>query len=216
MSELVTIVAACHSREMVKQGRASVERALRNLMALSTAYGDVHSADNAKALASESALTDIRILACALHHVMKEGSADTHVLLAKTTAEGVYRKVRGKHVIVSMGPNGVIWIGPKSAVTRRRAVNNIPQQRSSNDAVAIDDETSMKIFTAYTLFEHKQDDSSSNVPKFSTNGAGDSFCAGVIAAMLDSDCDELDTECIHSGLASAAKRIIQNATIPNR
>ena len=208
------MVAACHARRMITQGRVSVERALHNLMTPLTASGDINDAST-NVVKSESTLADIRILACALHHVMNSGSSGVS-LLARTTAEGTYRKVRGKHVIVSMGPSGVIWIGPKAAVTRGRPTSRpSPLQRSSNNAVAIDEETSMKIFPADSIVAHDYDASSSVGTKFSTNGAGDSFCAGVIAALLESDCDELDTACIHSGLAAAAKRIMQNATNHN-
>jgi hypothetical protein len=208
----------CHQLGYIIENRSAIQTALSNInVYLSLKY-------NTTSLFNPA--VDVRILACALQTLMRSGLSKERRLkgngiLPVVTAEGIYRKVKGKHVIVSMGSKGVLWCGPKGSVLRNRAgrtitshlphssSSDISQNEESTDIVTviIDDLTAVKLFSSHSTLSQTL---SSNPIMFSTNGAGDAFCAGVVSEMLESSCDELDTECILSGLNAATNKIIQN------
>lgn len=215
VSELMTMVEECIGRSWVTRNKPAVADALQRLKAQWHAKAD--SADTPSGHANSSTgsharakvdITDVRILASALQGIMSAGNPAT----ASTgrpnskgsilTSEGVARKVRGKHVIVSMGSCGVLWVGPKESVTRSRAaVRHVPTP-SNQTIIDIDDRTAARHFHGHVIDSENVGDAC---------GAGDAFCAGVIGAMQLSECSELDALCIEKGMDCAHTAIIGNS-----
>lgn len=166
--------------DKLRQGKAAVSQALQFL--------------NSQDIAEEADpyFRHVRVLAFALHGMMMASAAGGPKLVtAVTTSEGMPRKVRGKHVIVSLGPRGALWCGPKEVVTRPRpgqARDAAARSQATADTVVLDDFTATRVFAAA-------------VPRNVVNasGAGDTMCAGIIAAMLSGACHELDGVCVEAG-----------------
>lgn len=156
-------------------------------------------------------MTDLRILAAGLLHVMLSSSV-THNNLqnnnSKTTvltSEGRIRRIRGKHLLISLGSRGVLWCGSKSVLT---ASKSSPDDKS-RDIIAIDDDIACLHIDAHPL--------PSNMTSLHTSGAGDAFCAGFISALFDDDSTATSSgptmSCVDKGLSAAYHHIIKSSSI---
>ena len=114
------MIEAIAQRDGLREGKASVESALRN----------VKSATSGATAGTVLNPIDVKTLACALRRVMISGlllhgmraqqKLDTGDILSARptmTSEGLPRKIKGKHVIVSMGKSGVLWCANKETVS---------------------------------------------------------------------------------------------------
>lgn len=80
----------CLSYNMLNSGRALVSNVISNLVA-----------NRMDASSQEVDITDVRILATALHQVMSSSLGDSNGLSES-------KLVKGKHVLVTMGSRGVL------------------------------------------------------------------------------------------------------------
>ena len=217
LSELVTMVQACLDQNLITDGRATLAHTLKNIQK----HSPLVWVDNVT-------WTDIRILAVALQGVMSGSglinhtvkptdkatcrNAEKSTLATSMTNEGLPRKVKGKHVIVSIGHRGLLWCADKSSIL----LNDTPPTTSSLQApdplgaaveaytTILNDNTAIKIFPVHTL-------SHAIKGQPITNGAGDACLSGIISALLDVQTVRLDTGCIEEGLRCAAEKIAANA-----
>ena len=211
------MVQACLDQNLITDGRATVAHTLKNIQM----HSPLVWVDNVT-------WTDLRILAVALQGVMRgsgfinhtdksadksPGRAGEKPTLASTiTNEGLPRKVKGKHVIVSIGHRGLLWCADKSSIL----LNDTPPTTSSLQAPdplsaateaytpILNDNTAIKTFPVHTL-------SHAIKGQPITNGAGDACVSGIISALLDVHTVRLDTGCIEEGLRCAAEKIAANA-----
>jgi sugar/nucleoside kinase (ribokinase family) len=158
---------------MITNNKASIVRSLESI---------------SKAMESKSEvdLVDVRILACGLLQLMNPKESNSFG--PNLTMDGIHRRIKGKHVIVSMGRNGVLWCGPKDVLGK--------------DAdIAIDDSIACKHVPAYPLGQHEI---------VHTNGAGDAMGAGIIAALLakDGNVRGPTLDCIQQGIIAARDHMI--------
>jgi len=166
LSELIAILKAVVADGLINEGRAVVEDALAraqdNLrMDPAAAYADTNTA---RVLAS--ALQ--RAMASTHPHGRVEGTSNSiksgDVVMAE---DGTPALVQGKHVLLSLGPKGVLWVGPVGAMQDCGG-------RASCDVVA-DDGVACRSFASV---------STAGPGVVNTSGSGDSFCAGVVHGLL--------------------------------
>lgn len=220
LSELVTMVQACLDLNLIVQGQAIVAHTLKDI----TSHSPLEWIDKVT-------WTEIRILAAALHGVMRGRnlihSAEKPPENLPTsdsgtmTAEGLPRKIQGRHVIVSLGHRGLLWCAGKSSVLKgtTTAYNTKDTSTTASDhaleplgaadqvvTTILNENVAIKIFPVYKL-------SNNHIrgPAV-TNGAGDACVAGIISAILDKQTTMLDTMCIQEGLRCAAEKIAANAS----
>lgn len=211
------MIDAIAQRDGLREGKSSVESALRNVKAAISGGLITGTVVNT---------IDVKTLACALRRVMISGiqlhglpaqqklAADT-TSSVKSTSEGLARKIKGKHVIVSMGKSGVLWCADKDIVSRTGR-DNIPVQTSGRQVspsfIVVDDSTAIKLFPPSTipLPQGQTSLTPEQAQRLNTNGAGDAFCAGVISSLFDESCKELDSTCINAGLDAAANQIARS------
>lgn len=192
--ELETILRSCLERGMVLTNRASISRSLDSMaLAASAAVSDVGSS-----CPMQIDIVDIRILACGLLQIMNssgDGSSinrDKHqhssTFGPNLTLEGIHRRVKGKHLIVSMGSRGVLWCGPREVLGK--------------DADTVVDEfIACRHVPALIVEKHEI---------HHTNGAGDAMGAGIIAALLSADNNIRGPtlQCVQSGITAARDHLI--------
>jgi sugar/nucleoside kinase (ribokinase family) len=105
-------------------------------------------------------ISDMRILGSGLLGIMNSKSNRSSQEMRRKN-----RCVVGKHVLISMGKHGILWIGPSSVI-------------GADADVHITDHISSKHLISNTLIPQKD--------IINTSGAGDSFCAGLIHHLLSS------------------------------
>ena len=215
------MVQACLDQNLITDGRATVAHTLK----------DIHK-HSPLVWVDNVTWTDIKILAVALQGVMRgsglinhtdhkstdkaaDRSGEKPTLASSMTNEGLPRKVKGKHVIVSTGHRGLLWCADKSSILTN---NTLPTTSSSSSlhepeplgaaveayTTILNDNTAIKIFPVHTL-------SHALKGQPITNGAGDACVSGIISALLDVHTVRLDTGCIEEGLRCAAEKIAANA-----
>ena len=182
----------------------------------------------AKSSSNVADLADVRTLAVALHGAMHvkgsfgpkttDGGISQSWTRRLISAEGVPRKILGKHVVVSLGARGVLWCGPKEAIMLRRPgsviVDSTMSSKTYNTSghghghgpatILIDDYTGIKIFSPVAI------DPALIV---NSSGAGDALFAGIVHAMMATNCSQLDSECIDAGLLAATKALTNTASV---
>lgn len=173
------MITLCLSREHVQiSNRAAIGRVL--------ARGDV-LAEGLPA-ASPTLLSDLRLLAGGLLSVMNSQKDSPVALQGK---QG--RRVIGKHVIVSMGNLGVLWVGPTHVI--------------GNDAdVNLTDAISSRYIP------------SSRIPRealVNTSGAGDTFCAGLINSLLPGQGTGPTLQSIIAAMKCAEQSLMSQTAVPN-
>ena len=212
------MVQACLDQNLITDGRASVAHTLKDIQK----HSPLVWVDNVT-------WTDLRILAVALQGVMRgsglinhtvkptdkatDRSGEKSTLATSMTNEGLPRKVKGKHVIVSIGHRGLLWCADKSSILVNNTLPTTPSSshtpeplRATTEAYTsiLNDNTAIKIFPVHTL-------SHAIKGQPITNGAGDACVSGIISALLDVQTVKLDTGCIEEGLRCAAEKIAANA-----
>ena len=189
----------CLSCNLLNSGRALVSNVISNLVA-----------SRMDASSQEVDLTDVRILATALHQVMSSSSS-----LGDSGGLPESKLVKGKHILVTMGSRGVLWCGPLDALNTATAT----QQTNGplNAAVVVDESgRTATYYVPAVVIDPKA--------VINTNGAGDAFCSGVLSKMMQlhrirSEDDSSrggnsslpNLECIRAGLLNAHHRIITNS-----
>lgn len=210
--ELYTIISAAYELGWITRGKSAIAAAL-------------HRIKEHRIAATPGAIEmgDIRVLAIALHGLLlgdkpvidssvnskQSGSGgNTSGVMHWITAEGAPRKVRGKHVLVSMGSRGVLWCASKEAVMKCRPGErlDIRTLEASHGIVIVDDLIACRQFSAISIPVEKI---------VNASGAGDTFCAGIVNAMHSLDCQELDSRCIESGLRAASISVTSASPIPS-
>lgn len=132
-------------------------------------------------------VSDMRILGSGLLSIMNSKSNRPATELRRKN-----RCVIGKHLLISMGKHGILWIGPSSIIGR--------------DAdISITDHISSK---------HIVPPSIDNI--INTSGAGDSFCAGLISSLVALDGMGIgpNLRSIENGMKFAEKSLTSVTAIP--
>lgn len=130
---------------------------------------------------------DDRILACGLLRVMGSPRRE--------------RLVEGRHVLVSMGRDGILWAGQRSVLGKDLGV------------IIVDDDIACKHIPAEALVT---DHWSTGNESFSTNGAGDVFFGSFVSSLLRSPRGGNLTEgtrmstAIREGLQAAKSHIMKS------
>lgn len=164
------------------KNRASVQNALASMSTASTA-------------SRECDIVDVRILAQALVQVMSHAAASSGSVRNSLTAEGKQRLVTHKHVVVSMGPRGVLWATESGCVS----IRDLHLHASKSE---------------YTVAQSADGAASVHIPclpmtegaEVNTNGAGDAFCAGLIGGMLQGG---MGLEAVLMGNEAARRHILR-------
>ena len=172
----------CLSYNMLNSGKSLVSNVISNLVA-----------NRMDASSQEVDITDVRILATALHQVMSSSLGDSNGLSES-------KLVKGKHVLVTMGSRGVLWCGPLDAL-------------NAGAAVVVDESgrTATFYLPAISLGPREV------TAIINTNGAGDAFCSGLLSKMMElhrsrREHDHLpNLECVRAGLLNAHHRIVTNS-----
>ena len=183
----------CLSYNMLNSGRALVSNVISNLVA-----------NRMDASSQEVDITDVRILATALHQVMSSSLGDSNGLSES-------KLVKGKHVLVTMGSRGVLWCGPLDALNA--AATQQTDGRRVGAAVVVDESgrTATFYLPAISLGPREA------TTIINTNGAGDAFCSGLLSKMMElyrsrREHDHLpNLECVRAGLLNAHHRIVTNS-----
>ena len=139
--------------------------------------------------------SDVRGLACSLLTAMNTiPGRGVHVIAPSTKPY-----VTGKHVIVSMGDMGVLWVGPSNVL-------------GSVADTEVDD---------YISYKHIPAESIPCSEIVNTSGAGDSFCAGFINSVLLNGGERATTgvggptvDDIIAGVRYAGRAIRSSSTVP--
>lgn len=200
----------CLSYNMLNSGRALVSNVISNLVA-----------SRMDASSQEIDITDVRILATALHQVMSSSSyGDSGAGLSDKSS----KLVEGKHILVTMGSRGVLWCGPFDALNAATTMQQT-DGRGAAGAVVVDESgrTATYYVPAVVI------DPSKEAPVVNTNGAGDAFCSGLLSKMMqlhrsrsehDHDYSRRSSssssslpnlECVRAGLLNAHHRIVTNS-----
>jgi len=147
-------------------------------------------------------LTDVRILANALHQVMRSSPEEGGRSAPKVVA--------GKHILVTMGSRGVLWCGPVDALNAATT-----QYSDGRGAVVVDESGCTATCYLPAVFIPPE-------AVVNTNGAGDAFCSGLLSKMMqlhrsrggehDSPISLPDMECVRAGLLNAHHRIVTAST----
>lgn len=210
-SELVHMVNHALTAGMINSGRALVANTLSTIAA--------NRSDAAHLQQLE--LGDVRVLLSALYQVM-HGSGSSPVSVTprsgflsgmlkndtapvKTTREpvtavsrGSDRAVLGKHIIVSLGSRGIMWCGPSALLTLPSSADSAYLKDGS---MVVNEATQSATVLIPALAVQPGD-------IVHTNGAGDAFCAGLLAEIArkhaaGGNAGLPDVECIRQGLLSA-------------
>ena len=236
VSELVTMVEAANDQDWILRGKSAVSGALSRARRLASTdvvstidVTDVRilafalqglmanpgstlsSSSTSSSNSSSNSSSDATNVKHSSRHSRISSGSGSGVGPAQITAEGWPRKVRGKHVIVTLGARGALWCGPKEAVLRTRPGDPRLDPRELAEVkeriVVLDDATSCRHFPAHPVAPGSV---------LNASGAGDTFCAGVISAMYSLDCQELDGKCIECGLRAASLSVASSSPVPTR
>lgn len=156
VSELVQMAQYCLSNNLIVSGKASVARTVSVIVSNRI---DQNSQD--------VDISDIRILANAVHSVMCGNNSNV-----MKSSSGSGKSVFGKHVLVSMGARGVLWVGPSKIMSTGSAALN------KSSGIVVDDQMARANVQLPAM----------PIPEgqriLHTNGAGDALCGGVIAEIV--------------------------------
>ena len=125
---------------------------------------------------NKGGVTELRVLAKALHSCLQPS-----------------KSLRRKHVVVTMGADGLVWATDKTG-------------GSSGGGNDLGDD----IFTDCEAVHQSSlpiDNSERSLP-LDFNGAGDAFCGGLLAAVLQTG--DVDEHCLRGAVAAARKRIMRH------
>ena len=209
-SELVHMVNHALTAGMINSGRALVANTLSTIAANRSDASHLQQLE----------LGDVRVLLNALYQVMHgPGSSPAHVTPKSGFLSGIYkndaapaqatretapvsyasgRAVVGKHIIVSLGSRGVVWCGPSSLLTLATSADSAYLK----DGSAVVNEATQSATILIPALTVQPGDI------VHTNGAGDAFCAGLLAEIVrkhaaGGSAGLPDIECVRQGLLSA-------------
>lgn len=178
-AELCALMAKCLINDKIPiTNRSHVSKILSK-------YGET-SPMNSQTSVSEL-VSDMRILGSGLLSIMNSKSNRPAPEFRKKS-----RCVIGKHLLISLGKYGILWIGPSSVIGK--------------DAdISITDHISSKHITNTPI---------ENI--VNTSGAGDSFCAGLISSLVAADGSGYGPNLlsIHQGMKYAEKSLISTSAVP--
>jgi fructose-1-phosphate kinase PfkB-like protein len=135
----------------------------------------------------QDVISDMRVLGTGLLNIMNSKPNRPAQEFRKAN-----RRVIGKHVLVSMGKYGVIWLGPPSMIGKDADVN-------------ISDYISSKYIPPLVVLEKEI---------VNTSGAGDSFCAGLIHSLLPGQGTGPTLESIYAGMRYAEQSLQSMSAVP--
>lgn len=166
VSELVQMASYCLNNNLILSGKSSVARTVSVIVS--------NRIDKSSQEVEES---DVRILANAVHSVMcgtNSSSSGNRAGSSSSNSSGgaAVRSVFGKHVLVSMGARGLLWVGPSKIMSTGSAALN----RSSGIVV---DEQMARASCQLPAVPIPQ-----GQKILHTNGAGDALCGGVISEIV--------------------------------
>ncbi len=124
----------------------------------------------------------------------------------KVMNNGKARNLKGKHVIVSMGENGILWTGPSFVLNNQ-----------NNKRFLMDYDIKYSKHEGNINIMHFKPIAINDNKIISSNGAGDCFCAGMIYSFLNNDRNaniNLDGEDIIFGLKSALESLQSPTAVP--
>jgi sugar/nucleoside kinase (ribokinase family) len=176
ISELKELMKRCIADDVIREGKAQVIAALDRL----TSERDAQD------------LTSIRILGCALQGLMssRPGEKSTHVA---STSEGQIRPFNGKHVLISLGSQGIMHIGPLDCFSETDSVLTTTKGKIGTKVYAAPCTKNM------------------GSTRKNSNGAGDSFCAGLLSALI-SDTGAFGNA-ISTGLGAASESLRSQSAV---
>ena len=118
------------------------------------------------------------------------------------TAVGRCTKGIGKHVLVTMGKEGVLWAGPTVQLNFIEPFDGSNDRRGTHKAIEIDEFFSWMHLPALSI---------EGTTLHNTSGAGDAFVAGVVAHMVRQNTvtNRLRYEAILEGLKAARNHLIK-------
>lgn len=152
--ELCALMKKCLSHDKLSiSNRSHVSRILSKYSTMGM------SPINSKTEVSEL-IADMRVLGSGLLSLMNAKSNRPSPDLRKKN-----RCVIGKHLFVSMGKYGILWIGSSSVIGKDADI----------------------VITDHISSKHLRNSLIEDGQVINTSGAGDSFCAGVISGLLSSD-----------------------------
>jgi pseudouridine-5'-phosphate glycosidase/pseudouridine kinase len=205
ISELVRMTSYCLQNSLINSGRAQVANTLANVVA-----GRVDAAQGGSNPQLDE--VDVRVLTRALYQQMLSSDSDN----SRAVPGSPPRAVSGKHIIVSMGARGLIWCGPRHIICGAGHIAGRSALDGNDDLlqnVVVDEDSNSAMCSMAvvpidsSLIKH-------------TNGAGDSFVAGVLAEILaqrrvyvssgDREASLPNAQCIRAGLIAAHRRLISN------
>lgn len=138
-------------------------------------------------------IDDVKVLAKALYRLMLPPST------LDPASKSDISVVKGRHVIVSMGSQGVLWCGP---------ANMMPSMAVKENSQSCFDSALLDCGTLYAPALPVD-----NVIIHNTNGAGDAFCAGFIQEIINSKDTSLPSlDCINAGLLASQQWLLANSS----
>jgi len=215
------MVNHCLTAGLINSGRALVANTLSNIAANRSDASHLHQLD----------VADVRMLLNVLYLVMNSSSSGGHhhhdhqshpkaksgflnsilkqdTPVAKTTKESTAaesqptsasRAIRGKHIIVSLGSRGVMWCGPSALLALPNTSTDSAYLKDG--AMVVNEATQSATILVPAMAVQPSD-------IVHTNGAGDAFCAGLLAEITRKHAAGHatglpDIECIRHGLLNA-------------
>lgn len=153
ISELIQMASYCLNNNLILSGKSSVARTVSVIVS-----------NRIDKTAADVDVSDVRILANAVHSVMCGNTT-------KPAAPGG-KSVFGKHILVSMGARGVLWVGPSKIMSLGSASLN------KNSGIVVDEQMARANcqLSAMPIPEGQK--------IVHTNGAGDALCGGVISEIV--------------------------------
>lgn len=205
ISELVQMVNFCYQKDLIQSGKALVGNTLSSLMTLKVSCSNRSQVTNFYDLID---VTDLRILANALYQVLIN-SRPKGFGSASIDWKEKYGLIHRKHLIVSLGSRGILWVGPTEIIRKKEEpllglIESFIENEDGSSAVCH--------LRAHEIAPVAKAAESSTEVIWHTNGAGDAFCAGVIARMIhkhnvSASYQLPDYECIICGLDNARGHI---------
>ena len=233
LSELCAIVSMCLDRDLIMEGRAAVVHALGSRRSRRVNHNDTGGKKGyilepyAGDSLMEMDLTDVRILASSLQLLMVRHAYN----LSRNKNEEKVRVVHGKHVIVSLGERGVLWVGPQSSSTSSGHIPTNGSRRDGNDSIGPAPFLHVPAIPLQVISTPSSNLADHDSTTINTSGAGDAFCAGVIYDMcsfipgkelhvFDDDGKSrgkgipkgLSVDSIHAGLKNAHRTLHSNTS----
>lgn len=212
------MVNHCLNNGYINSGRALVSNTLSAIAGNRIDQGNMQHMD----------LSDVRILLNALYQAMNgqpgahssdkkfsmlgnllKNEATTSAAPKLTGAGAVAvagsRAVAGKHILVSLGSRGVVWCGPSKLLSSIPA-SGVDARYLKDGSLVVNEATQSATLSIPALAVGAAD-------IVYTNGAGDAFCAGLLAEIVRKHAESganssvssglPDIECVRNGLLNA-------------